>query len=39
MPCVTGVENAASVIQTGDDITVDGYFGLVINHSVGEDSY
>lgn len=39
IPCVTGVENAASVIRTGDDITVDGYFGLVINHSVGEDSY
>jgi len=34
IPCVTGVEGATVHIRTGDDITVDGYFGLVINHSV-----
>jgi rifampicin phosphotransferase len=34
LPCVTGIEGATVHIRTGDDITVDGYFGLVINHSV-----
>jgi len=36
IPCVTGVEGATEHISDGDDVTVDGYFGLVINHSVGE---
>ncbi|MBN1102303.1 MAG: hypothetical protein JXL84_02695 [Deltaproteobacteria bacterium] len=30
IPCVTGVADAASVIQTGDTVTVDGFLGLVI---------
>lgn len=34
IPCVTGVQNATENISNGDDITVDGYYGLVINHSV-----
>ena len=33
LPCVTGIPQATEFIKTGDDITVDGYFGLVINHS------
>lgn len=36
IPCVTGIQGAANNINTGDDVTVDGYFGLVINHSVGK---
>ena len=35
LPCVTGIPQATEFIQTGDDITVDGYFGLVINHTKG----
>jgi pyruvate,water dikinase len=35
LPCVTGIPQATEFIKTGDDITVDGYFGLVINHSKG----
>ncbi len=30
LPCVTGVPNATSSIHTGDEITVDGYLGIVI---------
>ena len=30
IPCVTGVPEAASLIHTGDHITVDGYLGIVI---------
>ena len=30
LPCVTGVPDAASLIRTGDRITVDGYLGIVI---------
>ncbi|MGD8504839.1 MAG: PEP/pyruvate-binding domain-containing protein [Syntrophobacterales bacterium] len=33
LPCVTGVPNAASLIQTGDQLTVDGYLGIVVKHS------
>ena len=33
IPCVTGIPNATEFIKTGDDITVDGYYGLVINHT------
>jgi len=29
IPCVTGVPNAATLIHTGDTITVDGYLGIV----------
>jgi len=32
LPCVTGIPRATSVIKTGDCITVDGYYGLVIIH-------
>ena len=31
--CVTGVPNAASLIHTGDELTVDGYLGIVVKHS------
>jgi pyruvate,water dikinase len=39
LPCVTGVPDAASLIHTGDFITVDGYYGLVTIHTgtYGED--
>jgi phosphohistidine swiveling domain-containing protein len=30
IPCVTGVAEAASLIQTGDTVTVDGFLGIVI---------
>ncbi len=30
LPCVTGVRNAASQINTGDAITVDGFLGIVV---------
>jgi pyruvate,water dikinase len=33
LPCVTGIPQATELIKTGDNITVDGYFGLVINHT------
>ena len=32
LPCVTGIPEATNIIHTGDLITVDGYFGLVIIH-------
>ncbi len=31
--CVTGIPLASQFIQTGDRITVDGYLGIVTNHS------
>jgi pyruvate,water dikinase len=37
LPCVTGVPEATRLIRTGDPLTIDGYFGLVINHRGGED--
>jgi len=30
LPCVTGVPQATSLIKTGDQVTVDGYLGIVI---------
>jgi pyruvate,water dikinase len=30
LPCVTGVPDAVSLIRTGDNLTVDGYLGIVI---------
>ncbi len=30
LPCVTGVPNAISLIHTGDEVTVDGYLGIVV---------
>jgi pyruvate,water dikinase len=33
IPCVTGIPRATEFIQTGDHLTVDGYYGLVIIHS------
>jgi pyruvate,water dikinase len=30
LPCVTGVPDATSLIHTGDQLTVDGYLGIVI---------
>ncbi len=35
LPCVTGVPDAASLIKTGDVLTVDGYLGLVVLHEKG----
>jgi pyruvate,water dikinase len=29
IPCVTGVADATALIKTGDQVTVDGHFGLV----------
>jgi pyruvate,water dikinase len=29
LPCVTGIPDATALIQTGDEITVDGYLGIV----------
>jgi len=29
LPCITGVPEATKLIQTGDQITVDGYLGIV----------
>ena len=31
LPCVTGIPQASDNIETGDEIMVDGYIGLVIN--------
>lgn len=33
LPCITGVENCAGLIKTGDTITVDGYVGVVTIHT------
>jgi pyruvate,water dikinase len=33
LPCVTCVPNAASLIHNGDQLTVDGYLGIVVKHS------
>jgi pyruvate,water dikinase len=33
IPCVTGIPRATEFIQTGDHLTVDGYYGLVTIHS------
>ena len=30
LPCVTGAPDATELIRTGDEITVDGYLGIVI---------
>jgi pyruvate,water dikinase len=35
LPCVTGIEEATARIRTGDEITVDGYLGIVTVHSSG----
>ena len=29
LPCITGVPDATTLIRTGDDLTVDGYLGIV----------
>jgi len=29
LPCITGVPGATTLNKTGDDITVDGYLGIV----------
>jgi pyruvate,water dikinase len=34
LPCVTGIPDATALIQTGDEVTVDGYLGIV---TVGSD--
>jgi len=30
LPCVTGIPDATKFIQSGNEITVDGYLGIVI---------
>jgi phosphoenolpyruvate synthase/pyruvate phosphate dikinase len=30
LPCVTGITEATALIQTGNELTVDGYPGIVI---------
>jgi pyruvate,water dikinase len=35
IPCVTGIPEATARIGAGDDLTIDGYSGIVIDHSVG----
>ena len=30
LPCVTGIPDVTSLIRTGDQLTVDGYLGIVI---------
>lgn len=32
LPCVTGISRATEIIRTGDRVTVDGYFGLIVIH-------
>jgi pyruvate,water dikinase len=29
LPCITGIPDATTLIETGDEITVDGYLGIV----------
>jgi pyruvate,water dikinase len=36
LPCITGVPGATTLIKTGDDITVDGYLGIVTIGETGE---
>jgi phosphoenolpyruvate synthase/pyruvate phosphate dikinase len=36
LPCVTGVQNATSLINTGDSLVVDGYLGIVTLEEAGE---
>ena len=35
LPCITGIPDATFLIQTGDEITVDGYLGIVTLGSTG----
>jgi pyruvate,water dikinase len=35
LACVTGVPEVTSLIKTGDEITVDGYLGIVVVHGKG----
>jgi len=32
IPCVTGIADATGLISTGDDLTVDGYRGIIVLH-------
>jgi pyruvate,water dikinase len=36
IPCVTGIPHATRFIQSGYELTVDGYYGLVIIHAASE---
>ena len=38
LPCVTGLPNATSLIRTGDQVTVDGYLGIVIIGETGDSA-
>jgi phosphohistidine swiveling domain-containing protein len=35
LPCVTGVPGATGLIRSGDNLTVDGYLGIVVIHGQG----
>ena len=35
LPCVTGIPDATTLIQNGDEVTVDGYLGIVTIGSSG----
>jgi pyruvate,water dikinase len=35
LPCVTGVPDATGLIRSGDNLTVDGYLGIVVIHGQG----
>ena len=37
LPCVTGVPDAVKRIRTGDEITVDGYMGVVVIHGPADE--
>jgi pyruvate,water dikinase len=39
LACVTGVPEVTKLIRTGDEITVDGYLGIVSISATGEESY
>lgn len=34
IPCVTGIPGATEIIQTGNEVTVNGYLGIIIIHDV-----
>jgi pyruvate,water dikinase len=36
LPCVTGVPEATTQIRSGDEITVDGFLGVVTVHVAGD---
>jgi pyruvate,water dikinase len=37
IPCITGVDHVTHLINSGDQVTLDGYTGIITNHSRTED--